>query len=118
MGVIANQLSIQFSSKEFVGCEFYEMNDDVDNKIFYLMKEGKYDQVISLGTKHLKDDNLWYCDGYFWTQRAKAFYSMGKCVPSLTAALHAIYVTPLEANKPEKEFYDFVSNSDICVTKY
>ena len=81
------------------------------------MEEKKYEEVVSLGNKHLKDDGIWYCDNYFWNERAKAFYNLGNCYQTLTAALHTIFSTPSEANESAKEFYDFVRNDDICVIK-
>lgn len=108
-----------FAPKEFEGCDSLPLKarDKVDSKIFNLMKNNKFQEVITLGGKHLKDDSVWYCDPYFWNQRARAFYNLGDCVQSQIASLHAIYVTPEEANKSQKEFYDFVRNSDICVSK-
>lgn len=117
-GVLASQFYERSQSKKFLGCEHFLSNIEVDNRVFSLMEEKKYKEVVALGNKHLKDDELWYCDNYFWIQRAKAFYNLGDCVPTLIASLHAIYVTPIESNKPQKEFYDFVSNSDICVIKH
>ena len=115
-GILASQFYDEFRSKEFFGCKNLplEATDKIDSKIFYLMKEEKYQEVVNFGNKYLKDDGLWYCDPYFWNQRAKAFYNLGDCVQSQIASLHAIYVAPAEANKPEKEYYDFVRNSNIC----
>jgi len=115
-GFLANLLYDKFKSKEFLGCKnlSFEATSKIDNKIFHLMEEKKYKELITLGNKHLKDDELWYCDPYFWNQRARAFYNLGDCVQAQIASIHAIYVTPIEANKPEREFYDFVRSSNIC----
>ena len=119
-GILSNQLYSESKSKEFLGCENYIFDSNIeklDSKIFDLMKEKKYEEAINLGNKHLKDDGIWYCDNYFWNERAEAFYNLDNCYQTLTASLHAIFVTPREANKSAKEFYDFVGNSDICIVK-
>lgn len=120
LGVFSSLIFIKIQSKEFSSCESFPLNinDKIDGKIQNLMKNKKYQEAISLGNKHLKDNYLWYCDTNFWSQRARSFYELGNCVQSQIAALHAIYVSPIEANGQEIEFYNFVKKSDICVTKY
>ena len=119
-GVFANQLYSEFISKEFLGCEsgIYDPQiEKVSEKIFYLMKEGKYEEAITFGNRHLKDDGIWYCDNYFWIQRSQAFYNLNNCYQAIVAAAHAVVVSPEDngANEPIKELYSFIINSDICV---
>lgn len=108
--------------KEFSGCDNYlfetlnkKRSDDIYN-IRHLMEEKKYKEVITLSDKYLKDTEVWYCDSFFWTQRAEAFYNLGSCKEALKEAVHAYVVSPEDNgnDEPEKEFYITVSNSDIC----
>lgn len=113
----------KFKSEEFLGCENYLFDpkiEKVDNETFHLMEEKKYEEVINLGNKHLKDDGIWYCDTYFWTQRATAYYNLGNCYQAIVASGHNLIIYPKDNNIDDraKELNSFITNSDICVTRY
>ena len=88
----------------------------IDNKIWQLLEEKKYQEVITFGNQHLNNDCIWYFDQFFWVRRAESFYALGECQQALKAALHLITITPKlnQDDEPAKEFYDFIQNSSIC----
>lgn len=119
-GILANQFYKKLKSKEFAGCENYLLDsktEEITSKIWYLMEAKKYKEVVDLGNKHLKYDGLWYCDNYFWIQRAKAFYNLGNCSQATVAAVHNIFTTPTEARKEAEDLYSSIANSNVC-TKF
>ena len=94
----------------------------IDDEIFYLMESRKYEEVISLGNKYLEEDGtdqMWYCDPYFWTQRAKAFLNLGNCYQAIVAATHNAVIYPRVDNLEEKadNFLTSIIDSDICTSK-
>lgn len=111
--------------KEFSGCEDYLFEtgnaraDDIYS-IRGLIEEKKYKEVITLGDKYLKDSEVWYCDSFFWTQRAQAFYNLNSCSQAEADAAHAFAVAPGDNgnDKPARDLYNSIISSDICVTNY
>ncbi|MEX2029299.1 MAG: hypothetical protein WD963_02345 [Candidatus Paceibacterota bacterium] len=89
---------------------------EVSNEIFDLVKGKKYAEVIALGDKHLEYTPLWYCNNYFWIQRAQAFYNLSDCKQALDSAVYAIFATPdiNGVREPEIETYFSILNSNIC----
>ena len=119
-GIFVNQFNAESKSSEFSSCEDYNLKPEMvnlDSQIYGLMEAKKYQEVVNLGNKHLKDDAHWYCDNFFWIQRAEAFYKLNNCYQSIVAATHAIFVTPTEARKEREERLVSIENSDICVIK-
>ncbi|HEY4512612.1 MAG TPA: hypothetical protein VJH63_03040 [Candidatus Paceibacterota bacterium] len=106
--------------KEFLGCEDYlfepKSESANDLEISRLMEEKKYEEVIAMGDKYLSDSGVWYCDPYFWTQRAKAFLSLNNCLQAEVEAAHAFAIAPSDNgnDEPEKELYFSIHNSSVC----
>lgn len=105
---------------EFLGCEDYlfepKSESANDLEISRLMEEKKYEEVIAMGDKYLSDSGVWYCDPYFWTQRAKAFLSLNNCLQAEVEAAHAFAIAPSDNgnDEPEKELYFSIHNSSVC----
>ncbi|OGI56978.1 hypothetical protein A2906_02950 [Candidatus Nomurabacteria bacterium RIFCSPLOWO2_01_FULL_37_25] len=108
--------------KEFSGCEDYlleerpnKRSNDIYN-IRRLMEEKKYKEVITLSDKYLNDSEVWYCDYYFWTQRAQAFQNLNNCPDALTEAIHAFAIAPddNENDESSRELYYSIDDSDVC----
>lgn len=106
--------------EEFSGCEDYQFEPQSkgsnDTQISRLLTEKKYEEAILLSDMYLKDSEVWYCDPYFWTQRAQAFHNLNNCAQALADAAHAFAVAPSTNgdDDPQKELYYSISSSANC----